>query len=100
MYFNDLKCGECRFGYKDDDSSFSICLFDQITRHVDHKCVHRAYFCPSELDNDPCIPKECAGCKHIAFRIPWPSMYPCNDCCRALREDHYEREEKLNESTI
>lgn len=38
----------------------------------------------------------CKGCKHVAFRYPYPSMYPCNNCTRADRKDYYESREKNN----
>ncbi len=31
----------------------------------------------------------CEGCKHIAFRYPYASMYPCSDCIRANSKDYY-----------
>lgn len=31
----------------------------------------------------------CEGCKHIAFRYPYASMYPCNNCRRANSKDYY-----------
>lgn len=31
----------------------------------------------------------CEGCKHIAFRYPYASMYPCNNCVRANQKDYY-----------
>ena len=31
----------------------------------------------------------CDGCKHIAFRYPYASMYPCNNCRRANSKDYY-----------
>lgn len=31
----------------------------------------------------------CKGCKHIGFRYPYASMYPCNACVRAHRKDYY-----------
>lgn len=33
--------------------------------------------------------KTCEGCKHIAFRYPYASMYPCNNCVRANSKDYY-----------
>jgi hypothetical protein len=38
-----------------------------------------------ELDNN----KTCKGCKHIGFRYPYASMYPCNNCRRANSKDYY-----------
>lgn len=40
------------------------------------------------------IPREalsidCTGCKHITFRDPFASMYPCNSCRRANTKDYY-----------
>jgi hypothetical protein len=31
----------------------------------------------------------CDGCKHIGFRYPYASMYPCNNCRRANSKDYY-----------
>ena len=31
----------------------------------------------------------CEGCKHIGFRYPFASMYPCNNCVRANSKDYY-----------
>lgn len=31
----------------------------------------------------------CDGCKHIGFRYPYASMYPCNNCRRANPKDYY-----------
>lgn len=31
----------------------------------------------------------CEGCQHIAFRYPYASMYPCNNCVRANQKDYY-----------
>jgi hypothetical protein len=31
----------------------------------------------------------CEGCKHIGFRYPYASMYPCNNCIRANSKDYY-----------
>ena len=31
----------------------------------------------------------CEGCKHIGFRYPYASMYPCNNCVRANKKDYY-----------
>lgn len=31
----------------------------------------------------------CEGCKHIGFRYPYASMYPCNNCVRANSKDYY-----------
>ena len=31
----------------------------------------------------------CEGCKHIGFRYPYASMYPCNNCRRANPRDYY-----------
>jgi hypothetical protein len=33
----------------------------------------------------------CEGCKNVAFRYPYASMYPCVSCLRAHRTDRYER---------
>lgn len=38
----------------------------------------------------------CKGCKHIAFRYPYASMYPCNNCIRADMKDYYEPQEESN----
>lgn len=42
------------------------------------------------------IPQQCKGCKNVAFRIPWPTMYPCNVCRRAHAKDYYEHEEECS----
>lgn len=42
-------------------------------------------------ENNPC-----KGCKHIAFRYPYASMYPCNNCIRADMKDYYEPQEESN----
>jgi hypothetical protein len=34
-------------------------------------------------------PGSCKGCKHIGFRYPYASMYPCNNCRRANSKDYY-----------
>lgn len=47
--------------------------------------------------------KGCKGCKHIGFRYPFASMYPCNTCIRANIKDYYELKETAgedNEKTI
>ena len=31
----------------------------------------------------------CEGCKNIAFRYPYVSMYPCASCVRANKKDYY-----------
>lgn len=31
----------------------------------------------------------CEGCKHIGYRYPYASMYPCNNCRRANPRDYY-----------
>ena len=31
----------------------------------------------------------CEGCSHIAFRYPYASMFPCNNCIRADMNDYY-----------
>ena len=31
----------------------------------------------------------CEGCCNIAFRYPYASMYPCNNCIRANQKDYY-----------
>lgn len=31
----------------------------------------------------------CEGCKHIGFRYPYASMYPCISCIRANKKDYY-----------
>ena len=33
--------------------------------------------------------KSCEGCCNIAFRYPYASMYPCNNCVRAHQKDYY-----------
>lgn len=33
--------------------------------------------------------KSCDGCKHIGFRYPYASMYPCICCTRANSKDYY-----------
>lgn len=33
--------------------------------------------------------RSCEGCQHIAFRYPYASMYPCNNCVRANQKDYY-----------
>lgn len=38
----------------------------------------------------------CEGCKNIAFREPYASMYPCVSCIRAIRLDYYEKGEIHN----
>lgn len=36
----------------------------------------------------------CIGCKHYAFRWPYPSMHPCGSCSRSHPKDYYEAEEE------
>ena len=42
-------------------------------------------------ENNPC-----KGCKHIALRYPYASMYPCNNCIRAEMKDYYEPQGESN----
>jgi Lar family restriction alleviation protein len=35
------------------------------------------------------ISNDCKGCKHIGFRYPYASMYPCISCRRANPKDYY-----------
>ena len=35
------------------------------------------------------VNNSCEGCKHIGFRYPYASMYPCNSCRRANSRDYY-----------
>lgn len=35
------------------------------------------------------LSSDCTGCKHIGFRYPYASMYPCNNCRRANSKDYY-----------
>lgn len=35
------------------------------------------------------LSSDCVGCKHIGFRYPYASMYPCNNCRRANSKDYY-----------
>lgn len=85
-----MKCGKCRNWYNDDGSNVGVCLFDQVEYHADTECKHPGYLDASKHDGDPCIPSGCAGCKHIAFRIPSASMHPCMNCKRAHPNDYYE----------
>lgn len=85
-----MKCGDCRHWYNDDGTNIGVCLFDQVERNAKCECEHPGYLDPDKLDEDPYIPAECAGCKHIAFRLPYASMYPCGSCRRAYQSDYYE----------
>ena len=40
-------------------------------------------------NNVPRANTSCEGCKHIGFRYPFASMYPCNTCIRANTKDYY-----------
>lgn len=84
-----MKCGDCLNWYNDDGNFIGVCLFDQVERHAKEECVHPEYLEPDEPD-DPYIPPECAGCKHIAFRISYASVHPCVNCRRAYPDDYYE----------
>ena len=86
-----MKCGECIHWYNDDGTTWGVCLFDQVERQQNCECKHPGHLEPELAQNDPYIPTACAGCKHLPFRIPWVSMYPCNDCKRAFTEDHFEQ---------
>lgn len=87
-----MKCGECFHWYNDDGGVWGVCLFDQIERHQNCECKHPGYLEPEILEEepDPYIPPGCAGCKHIAYRLPYASMFPCADCRRAHPNDYYE----------
>ena len=37
------------------------------------------------------ITRSCEGCCNIAFREPYPSMYPCISCVRANTKDYYNK---------
>lgn len=54
----------------------------------DGACDHNKLENSSKSNSD----SECEGCKNIALRYPYPSMFPCNCCSRVNRKDYYEKE--------
>lgn len=92
-----MKCGECHHWYNDDGGVWGVCLFDQVERRQACECKHPSYLNPDEPDDDTFVPEPCRGCKHIAFRIPYASMFPCGSCSRAYPTDYFEPIEKHDE---
>lgn len=63
------------------NSSFGVLLIEEL-REEKEKLV-------AELASVDTNFSGCEGCKHIAFRYPYASMYPCIDCIRANSKDYY-----------
>jgi hypothetical protein len=64
------------------------CKVEKGKYHTDEETIQRAADLWNALSREPAI-GSCEGCANIAFRYPYASMYPCNNCTRANRKDYY-----------
>ena len=64
------------------------CKVERGKYHTDEETNRRAIELWNAIPREP-ISTSCEGCKHIGFRYPLASMYPCNSCRRANPKDYY-----------
>ena len=64
------------------------CKVEKGKYHIDNETAIKAIELWNTLDRGVKDSK-CDGCKHIGFRYPYASMYPCNACVRANQTDYY-----------
>ena len=64
------------------------CKVEKGKYHTDEETNIRAAELWNKIPREP-VSNDCKGCKHIAFRYPDASMYPCNSCRRANSKDYY-----------
>lgn len=64
------------------------CKVEKGKYHTDEATNQKAAELWNKIPRSPVV-SGCEGCKHIGFRYPFASMYPCNNCIRANSKDYY-----------
>ena len=67
------------------------CKVEKGKYHTDEETNKKAIELWNAVSKPTTTPESlsCEGCQHIAFRYPYASMYPCNNCVRANQKDYY-----------
>lgn len=81
-----VRCSKCHA-----KGPTASCKVEKGKYHADEETKQRAIELWNNLYKNESKSNGCEGCCNIAFRDPYPSMYPCIACVRANKTDYYNK---------